>query len=113
MNRVILILKAIAIFIFFIPFFILIDGEWPIENLYKIIQPLIFSLTVFAVILKSSMKRSLLFISGSMLSVMIMFYLFNQLMIANWIGSLGFGIGVITITGYFPKLIKDGYIENL
>lgn len=113
MNKRILVLKIIAIFIFFTLFFILIDGEWPVENFYKIIQPLIFSLSVLIIILKPSLKKNLLFISGSMLLLMIIFYLFNQLMIANWIGSLGFGIVVITIAGYLPEIIQRGYIENL
>lgn len=113
MNKTILTLRAIAIFIFFTLFFILIDGEWPIENFYKSIRSLIFSLSVLAIILNPSIKKSLLFISGLMLILMIIFYLLNQLMIADWIGSLGFGIVAITIAGYLPELIRRGYIKNL
>lgn len=59
------------------------------------------------------MRKYSLILSLSSLFLMIVFYLIGQLDTANWFGSLGFGLLVITVIFYLPELFKKGYINKL
>lgn len=77
----------------------------------EIIQPLIFTLVVEVIYLRKYRLPILLF-SLAMLFLMVILYLFNYLLTANWIGSLGFGMLLLIISSYLPEFIKNGFIEK-
>lgn len=76
----------------------------------ELIQPLIFSSSVVLIFLSHKFKQLSLWFSLILLALMVVFYLFNLLLVANWVGSLGFGVLVISIFSYLPSLIKYGHI---
>lgn len=95
----------------FVIFMILEYGRFT-TLITELIHPIIFStISSWIFILPSSRYTILLFSLFSFL-VMAVFYLFQLVEIANWIGSLGFGILVITVVSCLPQLIKKGFIEK-
>lgn len=92
--------------------FTFLDIGLTFDNPIKLINPVLFAGSLIIAIFLPLYRRFLLYGSVVLLICMAIFYLFNQLELANWIGSLGFGILVITIVSYCPNFIKKGYIEN-
>ena len=76
----------------------------------ELIQPVIFAFMVTIVFLNGKSRPLVLWFSGVLLVLMVVFYLFNLLSLSSWIGSLGLGILVILIFSYLPNLIKYGHI---
>lgn len=76
----------------------------------ELIQPVIFAFTVTVMFLNGKSRLLILWFSGVLLVLMVVFYLFNFLSVSSWVGSLGFGILVILIFSYLPNLIKYGHI---
>lgn len=92
--------------------FTILDLGLNIKKLNLLIQPLIFAVVATISFLFGSYRKLFLFFSASLLSLMIIVYLFNLLDIANWVGSLGFGVLIIVLCSYIPVLIKKGHIEK-
>lgn len=92
--------------------FHLLSFELETNSVNRIIQPLIFSITLVIGILFSTFRKVVIIISLILLLLMILTYLFNILDFSNWLGSLGFGMLFITIMTYLPEFIKKGYIEK-
>lgn len=92
--------------------FTILDSGLNIKQLNLLIQPLIFGVAATISFLFGSYRKLLLFFSATLLSLMIITYLFNLLDLANWIGSLGFGILIIVLFSYIPVLIKKDHIEK-
>lgn len=81
-------------------------------SISEIIQPLFFASIVTLIFLRSKLRRYIFWFSSTLLILMIILYIFNLLLFANWVGGLGAGIMVILITSYLPEIIKKGYIEK-
>lgn len=92
--------------------FIILDSGLDIKQLNLLIQPLIFAVVATISFLFESYRKLLLFFSATVLSLMVIIYLFNQLDLANWVGSLGFGMLVIILFSYLPILVKKDSIEK-
>lgn len=106
------ILIAIMILIISFPIFIWLENGLAIKGSSDLIKPVIFSFSAsFAYI--NFKRRLLLILSMIMLFIMVIFYLFWQIDLANWFGSLGFGMLVIYTLGHIPQLLKKGYVEKL
>lgn len=92
--------------------FTVLSFDLGVDQVTQIIQPLIFGLTTTISILYPALRKFILIISSTLLSLMIILYLFNLVDFSNWIGSLGFGMLIIVIFSYFKVLIKTGCIEK-
>lgn len=106
-----IILIPILIPIFTLVFTVLNSGL-KVNQLNQIIQPLAFALSATSCILFPNIRTNLIKGSLYILLSMVLVYLFNMLDIANWLGSLGFGVLFITIISYLPQLVKRGSIEK-
>lgn len=83
------------------------------EGSSKNIQSIIFSICAGIVVFYPKYKSKLISGSFVLLLIMVIFYLFAAIKLANSIGSLGFGILTITVMSYIPTIFKKGYIEKL
>lgn len=99
-------------FIFFLIIFTILDFGMEINKFIQLTQPIIFALTAVIAIFFLKLRKLILVISLSLLSLMIFTYLLSLLDISKWVGSLGFGMLFITIFSYLPQVIKKGYIEK-
>lgn len=106
------IIQGIIIFIVSLFVFYFLEFESSLAKVESLIQPLFFAATLSICIIRPHFRKIILIASAILLAVMIFTYLFNQLNIANWVGSLGFGILIVTIASYIPELVKKGYIER-
>lgn len=105
-------MKGIKRIILALILIMVLTAVFTLLNYTSVIQPIIFALSATVNILYRTYTKLLLIVSLSLLSLMIIAYLFNQLNFSNWIGSLGFGLFIITIFSYLIELIKKGYIEK-
>lgn len=112
MNEVKRVILITVFSMIFLMVFIALDNGFNLNKTDQLIQPLIFTITFIASIFFHSTRRYLLGVSTILLCVMIFAYLFINLGISDWIGSLGFGIFFITIFTYLPEIISKGYIER-
>ncbi len=107
------IIKVIIIFAVSIIVFSFLEYETSLNKIPTLMQPLFFSITLSVCLLWPRFRKIFIFCALIFLTIMIFTYLLNILDIAEWIGSLGFGMLVITIISYSNDFIKKGYIERL
>lgn len=112
-------MKRINMYILLLPLligsfliFTYMDIGWSFSNPIKLITPFLFSVTLTLIVFLPILKKLLLYISIFLMIAMVLFYLINLLELANWIGSLGFGILTIVVICLIPQLVKKGYIET-
>lgn len=102
---------GVVVFPVFLTIFMLLEYGRVTILTNEIIQPLIFTLAVELIYLRVK-RLSILWFASALLVLMVIFYLFNFLLLANWLGSLGFGMLFITSVSYMPELLKHGFIEK-
>src|SRR3989304_9219671 len=102
MKDIKLLLGALLIFAASFAIFIFLEVGWNFNNPIKLTSPLLFALSLTTMIFFSSLRKVFLYGSLILLMAMVFFYLFNQMELANWTGSLGFGILIIVITCFLP-----------
>lgn len=100
-------LSVLSIFVFWY-----LESGLMIKNGDELIKSIIFGATLFIATLAQYRKYLFLF-SFFLLGFMITFYLFWQMTWADRLGSLGFGILVITTSSYILRLLKNGFVEKL
>ena len=105
-------LTSILIFLISLPIFIWLESGLAIKSFVYLVRPLIFASSL-AVFITPHFRKFLLIISLSLLGLMIIFYLFWQIDISNWLGSLGIGLLTIYVIEHISGLIKKGYVEKL
>lgn len=67
----------------------------------------------FFMSLNSVTKKYLVILSAICFIVMAIFYLFWGIIIASWIGSIGFIYLTFYVLGNLKDLIKEGYIQKM
>lgn len=102
----------ILIFIVSLPVFIWLETSFKINSIFDLIRPLIFSVSL-VISLRNIFRKFILAISLIFLGLMIIAYLFWQITLANWIGSLGFGILILVCITYISELLKKGSVNKL
>ncbi len=112
MSKLKRIFLDLTIFILAAIIFSYLEFGYPLKSIDMIIRPIIFAFSLL-ITLKAQFRGYLLLGSLILLFLMIIFTLIWQLTLADWIGSLGFGMLVIYVAGFIPQLIKKGYIERL
>ena len=105
-------LMGVLIFSISMPVFIWLETGFAVKTWYDLVKPLIFSISL-VVSLANLFKIYLLSISLSLLFLMVLFYLFWQIPVSDWFGSVGVGILITYFLGNIPQLIKRGYLEKL
>lgn len=105
-------LLSILILIISFPIFMWLESGFSIKSFLDLIKPLIFSFSA-SISFINFYKKFLLIFSLSLLIIMVFFYLIWKIDLSNWFGSLGFGMLIIYVVGYFPQLFKKGYVEKL
>lgn len=102
-----IIIFTVSLFVFYF-----LEFESSLAKVESLIQPLFFAASLAICIIRPHFRKIILIASVILLAVMIFTYLFNQINIANWIGSLGFGMLFIILATYLPELLRRGYIEK-
>lgn len=93
-------------------FFWWLESGLTLRNGDELVKSSIFAGSLF-IILTGNYKRFILWISLSLLLIMIIFYLFWQIPLSSFFGSIGFGMFLIFVLSYVPDLVKNGCIEKL
>lgn len=104
-------LTVLPIFLMIIFNFLEYGGAWDGWN--KFAYPALYTSISLVIVFKQSFRKLFLFVALSLISIMVVIYLFNEIYLSNLIGSLGLAILAIVFVSYIPGLIKKGYIENL
>lgn len=99
-------MKSIIIFVVSLPLFIFLELGFKVVSVFDLIFPFIFSI-VAAISVYKIYRRYLFIISFLLFAFMVVFYLFWQMDLSNWFGSLGIGILTITMLSHIPELMKD------
>ena len=110
-NTKLILVVVISIILFFI--FSAFEFEPLNQVTSKYIQSAIFSLTFLIVTIKPKLRIKIFYLTFLLFFLMVGFYLFQRLALANSLASVGIGIFFITSLSYLPELIKKGYIEKL
>lgn len=105
---------SLRFLLFVVVFFILtiLENGWIFDDPIRLLSPLIWAVSLATMVFLPNTRRIFIYISFILLSAMVIFYLFNLINLANWLGSLGFGELVLLMICYFPKLFKNGFIEK-
>lgn len=103
----------LKIFLFAISFviFVYLETGFRVDSINKLSEPLIFAFGMMFTF-NFKYKKYLLFFSFLLLFGTILAYLFWQLSISDWLGSISLGILVIYAIGLLPDLLRRGYIEK-
>lgn len=104
-------MRGVLIFIISLPIFIFLDNGVSLPAKERFIQELIFASALCLTFYKV-FKRYILIFSISSLIVMILLVSFLKFALADWFGSLGFGILLIYFIGLLPELIKRGHVDK-
>lgn len=99
------------VFLLSLPVFFWLESGFSLKETVDLVRPFIFA-AALAIFMNQNLRKYLLIIALSLLSLMVPFYLFWQMDISNWLGSLGIGLLAVYIIESFPKLIKDGFIDK-
>lgn len=105
-------LFLIIILLISFPIFIWLESGFSIKSVVDLINPFIFT-TSLVLSIGNFFRRILLTCAFILLIIMVAFYLFWQIDISSWLGSLGMGILTIYVLGYLPDLVKKGYVEKI
>src|SRR5258708_3149827 len=80
------------------------DYQW--ENLQTLILATAFSLCLFW----HSLRRYILLLAVFFIFLMVILYTVNLMNLSNAFGSTAFGLVMLVLVSYLPKLIQNGYI---
>ena len=107
-----LLIKYLILSLIFIGFFNFLEYGFQWNRLEEFIYPVILMLASLIIFFASKLRKFFLISSFLILLIMILLYLFNELNLANTVGSFGFALLLIVISSYIPQLIKKGFIEK-
>lgn len=89
-----------------------LESGFMIKNGDELIKSIIFG-TTFFVALNSIYRKNLFLVCFFLFCCMVIFYLLWQMVWADRLASLGFGILLITCFSYFFELTEKGFVEKL
>ena len=88
-----------------------LESGFNLRNGYELIKSSIFAVSLF-IVLTGKYKIFILWIALIQLVIMIALYLFWQIPLSSFFGSVGFGMFLIFIFGHLPQLIKNGFVQD-
>lgn len=104
-------IKRITLSLFVFGFFLILNSGFKFDSWNPLFQTLFFTLITLLLIFQPWLKRAFVILSMTLFIIMVVFFTLDFIDIANFFGSLGFGIFIISSLFYLPKLIKYGYIK--
>lgn len=104
------VIKTTVIFIIILGFFLFLNSGLRFDSTESVFQSLIFALLTLLLILHPRLKKVFIVLSLILFVLMVIFFVLNFIPIANFFGSLAFGILIISGLFYLPKVLKNGYI---
>lgn len=104
------VIKRITLSLFVFGFFLILNSGFKFDPWDSLFQTLFFTLMTLLLIFKTWLKKVFVILSAILLVIMVVFFILDFIDIANFFGSLGFGIFIISSLFYLPKLLKYGYI---
>ena len=103
-------IKKITLYLFVFGFFLIINSGFKFDSWVSLFQTLFFTLMTLLLISQPWLKKAFVVLSMILFFIMVVFFILDFIDIANFFGSLGFGILIISSLFYLPKLLKYGYI---
>jgi len=103
-------IKKIALYLFIFGFFLMLNAGFKLDSLDSLFQTLFFTLIMLLLLSQPHLKKAFVILSVILFVIMVVFFILNFIDTANFFGSLGFGILIISGLFYLPKLLKYGHI---
>lgn len=103
-------IKKIILYLFVFGFFLMLNSGFKFDSPDSLFQTLFFTLTTLLLISQPWFKKTFVVLSMILFIIMVIFFTLDFINIANFFGSLGFGILIISSLFYIPKLLKYGYV---
>lgn len=109
------VIKTTLLFILVLFFFWFINSGFDPDLSYSHLQTLIFTIITVILIKRSSFKLFTILLATVLLVVMVLLTAFSLRTVetADFFGSLGFGILMISAVFYIPQLVKQGFVKKL
>lgn len=82
------------------------------ERIEHYIYPSVLTIISLIILLKPVLRKLFLVLAFCLLGLMVLVYLFNELNLANLVGSFGFALLLIVVSSYIPQIIKEGFVEK-
>ena len=76
-------------------------------------MPVILTVICELIFFSKKFKRVFLAVFLLLMSLMVFFYLLDDLLLATLLGNFAFSILPILLISYLPDLIKEGYVSKL
>lgn len=112
MKKAQIILIKFLIATFSIGLFWWLESGFKIRNGDELLKSIIFAISLFFILAYKS-KRSILWLALFLLGLMVIYYLLRNIPLANFFGSIGFGMLLIFILSFIPDLVKKGFVDEL
>ena len=103
-------IKIVVLFIFISAFFLLFNSGLRFDLWESLFQTLVFTLLTLILIFQPWLKTVFVIFALILFILMVAFFIIDFLSVANFFGSLGFGILIISALFYLPGLLKYGHI---
>lgn len=103
-------IKRITVSLLVFGFFLMLNSGFKFDSLDSLFQTLFFTLMTLLLIFQPWLKKALVILSVILFVIMVVFFVLDFIDIANFFGSLGFGILIISSLFYLPKLLKYGHV---
>lgn len=103
-------IKNVMLPLFVFGFFLLFNSGLKFDDWSSISQTLVFTLSTLLLINKPWLKNVFVILSLVLFIFTGIFFTLDLILIAEFFGSLGFGILIISGIFYSPQLLKHGYI---
>lgn len=110
MKNKIKIIKKTFYFFGVFGFFWMLNSGFSFDSWISLFQTILFTLITITLFSRSWLKNVFIVLAMVLLIIMVIFFTLNLIDIANFFGSLGFGILLISSLFYLPELIKHGHI---
>ncbi len=104
------VIKTTVIFIIIFGFFLSLNSGLRLDSAELVFQSLIFAFLTLLLIFRPWLKKVFIVLSLILFIFMVIFFILDFISVANFFGSLAFGILIISGLFYLPKVFKKGYI---
>lgn len=112
MHNIRLLIKFLILPLILVGFFNFLEYGLKWNRVDHFIYPIILMLITLIIFFIPKLRKLFLFLSFFILLIMILLYLFDELNLANIVGSFGFAVLLIVVSAYIPQFIKKGFVEK-
>lgn len=104
------IIKKIILFTIILVFFLVFNSGFRFDDWQSIFQTVVFSLVAWILIYKPWLKSGFILLTLIFFIFMVISFILSHIIIANFFGTLGFGLLIISGLFYLPQLVKYGNV---